>query len=168
MVNYINYLVDPCKRIRFPDSEKNFARGIGNRGIFACGILNTGQGIRNPTDDWFVIQVPLIKCGIHYLKSEIHGVESRIQDCLGFHYMGRYLETQNSCIKIAEEAANNINKYRPADIRTADDPRPHPTVAAGEACSVALVAILPVLILGAEVALLVSAEAWKLALTIRL
>ena len=82
--------------------------------------------------------------------------------------MGRYLVTQNSCIKIAEEAANNINKYRPADIRTADDPRPHPTVAAGEACSVALVAILPVLILGAEVALLVSAEGWKLALTIRL
>lgn len=52
VVNYINYLVDPCKRIRFPESEKNFARGIGNRGIFACGILNTGQGIRNPTDDW--------------------------------------------------------------------------------------------------------------------
>ena len=82
--------------------------------------------------------------------------------------MGRYLVTQNSCVKIAEEAANNINKYRPADIRTADDPRPHPTVAASEACSVALVAILPVLILGVEVALLVSAEAWKLALTIRL
>ena len=82
--------------------------------------------------------------------------------------MEQYLATQNSCIKITEEVANNISKYRPAVIRTADDPSPHPTVAAGEACSAALVAILPVLILGAEVVLIVSAGAWKLALTIRL
>ena len=35
-------------------------------------------------------QVPLTKysVGIQYLESEIHGLESRIQDCLGFPYMG--------------------------------------------------------------------------------
>ncbi|CAH3018662.1 unnamed protein product, partial [Porites evermanni] len=39
-------------------------------------------GIRNPssTDEESEIQ---------YLESGIHGVESRIQDCLGFRYMGR-------------------------------------------------------------------------------
>ena len=31
------------------------------------------------------IQIPLTK----NMESEIHGVESRIQDFLGFHYMGR-------------------------------------------------------------------------------
>ena len=33
--------------------------------------------------------MPLTKTGIQYLDSGIHGVESRIQDCLGFPYMGR-------------------------------------------------------------------------------
>ena len=33
--------------------------------------------------------MPLTKTGIQYLESGIHGVESRIQDCLGFPYMGR-------------------------------------------------------------------------------
>ena len=36
-----------------------------------------------------IIQVPLTKIGIQYLESGIRGVESRIQDCLGFPNMGR-------------------------------------------------------------------------------
>ena len=35
------------------------------------------------------IQTPLTLTGIHYLESEINGLGSRIQDCLGFPYMGR-------------------------------------------------------------------------------
>ena len=42
------------------------------------GIPNTAQGIRNPTDR---------ESGIQYFESEIHSLESRIQDCLGFPYM---------------------------------------------------------------------------------
>ena len=39
------------------------------------------------------IQVPLTKTRIQYLESGIHGMESRIQDCDGFPYIGRYIET---------------------------------------------------------------------------
>ena len=46
--------------------------------ILGFGIRNTAQGIRNPTDK---------ESGIQYFESEIHGAESRIQDCLGFPYM---------------------------------------------------------------------------------
>ena len=146
-------------------------------------LVESGIGEFLLVESWIQVKesgIPLT-IGIRYPSStdkvrnpvpKIRNPRRRIQNprlsWIPLYYMGRYLVTQNSCVKIAEEAANNINKYRPADIRTADDPRSHPTVAAGEACSVALVAILPVLILGAEVALLVSAEAWKLALTIRL
>ena len=35
------------------------------------------------------IQVPLTKTGIQYLESGICGVDSRIQDCLGFPNIGR-------------------------------------------------------------------------------
>ena len=60
--------------------------------ILGFGIWNTAQGIRNPTND----QVPLAKTGIQYLESGIHGVESRIQDCLGFPYMEQ-LVTWSRC-----------------------------------------------------------------------
>ena len=55
-------------------------------GIVDVGIRNTAQRIRNPTKDWN----PESK--FHWLgvDSGIHGMESRIQDCLGFSYMGRY------------------------------------------------------------------------------
>ena len=53
--------------------------------LVESGIL--GFGIRNPFKS--SIQVPLTKTEIHYLESVIHGVESRIQDCLGFPYIGR-------------------------------------------------------------------------------
>ena len=35
------------------------------------------------------IKVPLTKTGIQYLESGIHSVESRIQDCLVFIYIGK-------------------------------------------------------------------------------
>ena len=73
---------------------------IAIRKIFACGIRNPGNvscGIRNPrlwnpnndlnsnpnsTDE---------ESGIQFLESGIHDVESRIQDCPGFSYKGRYI-----------------------------------------------------------------------------
>ena len=55
-------------------------------GILDLGIRNTAQRIRNPTKDWNQ------ESTFHWLgvESGIHGMESRIQDCLGFSYMGRY------------------------------------------------------------------------------
>ena len=49
--------------------------------IFACGIQNPGlwnleYSSRNPESHW------RLKSGIQYFESEMHGVESRIQDCL--------------------------------------------------------------------------------------
>ena len=32
------------------------------------------------------------EAGIQYLDSEVHGVESKIQDCLAFPYMGRSVQ----------------------------------------------------------------------------
>ena len=60
------------------------------------GILNTAQGIRNP----LMIAIAGIhsttstdtESGILYLESGIHGVESRIPDCLRFHYyLGQFM-----------------------------------------------------------------------------
>ena len=42
-------------------------------------------GIQNPSSTF-----PLTKTGIQCLQSGIQGVESRIQDCLGLPYLGRY------------------------------------------------------------------------------
>ena len=50
-------------------------------------VLETGI----QSKDWeFRIQVPLTKTGIQCLESGIHGVECKIQDRLGFLYMGQY------------------------------------------------------------------------------
>ena len=56
----------------------------GNREIFAVesgilgfGIQNTAKKIWNPTKDWNPVAG----------ESGIHGMESRIQDCLGFRCM---------------------------------------------------------------------------------
>ena len=59
-----------------------FATLVSGIQLKESGILLTIR-IRNR-------QVPLTKysVGIQYLESEIHGLESRIQDCLGFPYMG--------------------------------------------------------------------------------
>ena len=65
-------------------------------GILGFGKRNTAQGIRNP----LMIAIAGIhsttstdkESGIQYLESGIHGVESRIPDCLGFHYyLGRFI-----------------------------------------------------------------------------
>ena len=47
--------------------------------------------MQHPSNDWnpdCKVQLKK-KSGIQYLESGIHGVESRIYDCLGFPYMGR-------------------------------------------------------------------------------
>ena len=57
------------------------------------GLWNPEYSSRNPESHWrleFRIQIPLTKTGIQYVKSGIHGVESRIQDCLGIPYMERF------------------------------------------------------------------------------
>jgi len=62
-------------------------------GILGFGMQNIAQVIQNSTNDWNSgVQNPSSteKNGIKYLESGIHGVESRIQDCLGFPYMGRF------------------------------------------------------------------------------
>ena len=69
------FFIASCKEIRNP------------------GLWNPEYSSRNPEAHWrleFRIQIPLTKTGIQYLKSGIHGVESRIQDCLGIPYMERF------------------------------------------------------------------------------
>ncbi|CAH3181822.1 unnamed protein product [Porites lobata] len=61
---------------RIPECRKFLLVESGMPGF---GMRNTSQGIRNPTNDWNWVQNP-----------RIHGVESRIQDCLGFPKMGRF------------------------------------------------------------------------------
>ena len=54
--------------------------------MFACGIRN--PGLWNPEYSSRNPEVPVTKTQIVYLESEIHGVESTIQDRLGFPYIG--------------------------------------------------------------------------------
>ena len=57
--------------------------------ILGFGIQNKAQEIRNTTKALESgIQVALTRIGIQYLEWSIHGVESRIQGCLGFPHMG--------------------------------------------------------------------------------
>ena len=65
----------PCKAIRIPESGNVLPMESRVREIFASGIrIPLTIGIRNPrTSD---------------KKFGIHGVEYRIQDCLGLSYMG--------------------------------------------------------------------------------
>ena len=65
-----------------PESGKFFACGIRNPGLW-----NPEYSLRNPESHWRLesrIQVPLTNTQIQYLESGIHGVESRIPDCLRF------------------------------------------------------------------------------------
>ena len=58
--------------------------------ILGFGIRNTAH--RTPESHKRLesrIQAPLTKNRIHYLEYRIHGMESRIQFCLGFPYMER-------------------------------------------------------------------------------
>ena len=79
----------PCKGIQISGSGRFL---LVESGILGFGIWNVAKesgislkiGIWNPssTDK---------ENGIQYLETGIHGVESRIQDCLGFPYMGRLI-----------------------------------------------------------------------------
>ena len=63
--------------------------------IWNPGLWNPEYSSRNPKSHWrleFRIQIPLTKTGIQYLESGMHGVESKIQDCLGFPYMERFFK----------------------------------------------------------------------------
>ena len=79
MDNIINDF-NPCKGMRIRNPE-NFCLWNPEYWALEYGI-QLMQGIRNPssTDK---------NSGIQYLESRIHGVESRIQECLGFPYIGR-------------------------------------------------------------------------------
>ena len=55
---------------------------------------------RIPLTIGFRIKDPLTKAGIQYLEFVIEGVESTIQECLGFLYIGRKISrTQNVQVK---------------------------------------------------------------------
>ena len=49
------------------------------------------------------IQAPLKKCAIKYLESGIYGVESRIQDCLGFPYINHSANQMSNLQKRGNE-----------------------------------------------------------------
>lgn len=67
-----------------PVGESRYRIGNFSGGIPNPDLWNPEYGVKNPdpNKDWN----PESK--IQYLKSGIHGVESRFQDCLGFAYMG--------------------------------------------------------------------------------
>ena len=70
--------------------RKIFACGIRNPGNFSCGIRN--PRLWNPNNDLNSNPNSTDKeSGIQFLESGIHDVESRIQDCPGFPYKGRYI-----------------------------------------------------------------------------
>ena len=95
-------------RLNVPVESRILGFVLVESGILGFGIWHTAQGIRNPTNDsGFTTSFPGLfplkklgpgnevagsadkECAIEYLESGLHGVESRIRDCLGFPYMGR-------------------------------------------------------------------------------
>ena len=73
--------------------------------MFACGIL--GFGIRNTAQGIRISHLRIgirdpssfdKESGIQYLESRIPGVESRIQDCLGFPYKRRTNRSRSKTI----------------------------------------------------------------------
>lgn len=69
----------------FKSDSENLLRKPGGwtanrQHILACGILNSVQEIRNPTEHWNPESSSTDKeCRIWYLESRIHGEDSRIQ-----------------------------------------------------------------------------------------
>ena len=63
--------------------------GIGENFAFEFRFWNPEYSSRN-SQSQSRNHVLLTNTGIRYLESGIHSVESRIQDCPGFPYMGRY------------------------------------------------------------------------------
>ena len=72
--------------MRDPEPGKYF---LVESGIMGFGIRNTDQGIRNPTKDWNPSSTDKDWNPGQFLQFGVHSVESRIQDYLGFPYMGR-------------------------------------------------------------------------------
>ena len=75
-----------CLRNPYPESGKIL---FVESGIPGFGIRNTARGIRNPTNDCN----PESKFHWQRMGSRIHGVEYRIQNGVGFTYMGRPVTT---------------------------------------------------------------------------
>ena len=82
----------PWKRIWIPKTGKLLLVESGI-GILGLRIRKTTQEIRIPKRLESGIQVPLTKTRIQYVESGIPGLESTIQDCLGFPHMGRGVAT---------------------------------------------------------------------------
>ena len=77
-------------RFESSDVRKSGSAGMQEILLMESGIQLKESRILLTTGTGSGIQVPLRKTGIHHLESGIHGVESRIQDCLGFPYMERF------------------------------------------------------------------------------
>ena len=80
----------PSKGIWIPETGKLLLVESGI-GILGLRIRKTTQEI--PKRWEYGIQVPLTKTGIQYVESGIPGLESTIQDCLGFPHMGQGVAT---------------------------------------------------------------------------
>ena len=76
-------------RFELPRVRKSGFRNPESRAL-ECGIHLKESGIPLTIGTGSRIQVPLTKTGMQYLEPGIHGVESRIQDCLGFPKMDRF------------------------------------------------------------------------------
>ena len=101
MVRHCGTLLKISPHVRRESGFRNpgsFARKIWNPGDLESGIQPNESRI--PLTIGFRIQDPLIKAGLQYLESLIEGVESTIQECLGFPYIGRKISRiQNVQVK---------------------------------------------------------------------
>ena len=87
--------IAPYKGIQTPESGKFLLVESGIRKtprFLGSETRNTAQEIRNPVPGIWILDSTDKESGIQCLESRVHGVESRIQDCLGFPYLGRSLD----------------------------------------------------------------------------
>ena len=109
--------------IRTPRYYGQFSLSQGKALAFS---LNSTRLIRTPsvvpsvsvlTGFWlylwlqFGIQIPRTRTGIQFLESGIHGVQSRIQDCLEFPHMGRNKGEHETRVT-GDNARKNITRER--------------------------------------------------------
>ena len=109
--------------IRTPRYYGQFSLSQGKALAFS---LNSTRLIRTPsvvpsvsvlTGFWlylwlqFGIQIPRTRTGIQFLESGIHGVQSRIQDCLEFPHMGRNKGEHETRVT-GDNARKNIKRER--------------------------------------------------------
>ena len=86
--------------------------------ILGFGKRNTAQGIRNPLMIAIGNPLPTDKeSGIQYLESGIQGVGSRISDCLGFHYLRRFMNDfyrfgRYFCWQVYPNQNTNLKNFR--------------------------------------------------------